>query len=389
MSSPASRSSSHPWNLTELSLAPQILPVPEMDEGSVKAVYYDGLPYKGKPTRVFAYYAFPAETEGQVPVMVLVHGGGGTAFQEWVRIWADRGYAAIAMDLEGHLPLAKDSEGKRPQHDWSGPSRQGEFEDYALPIEEQWMYHAVAAVIKAHSLMRSFPQVDPDRIGLHGISWGGIVTSIVSGVDNRFAFSIPVYGCGYLYEATNRYGEGFARMPEAYAEKIKRLWDPSAHLPHITMPMLWVNGDADAHFPLHLFSKSFETARSRRSDSRMSIQFGLGHSHAMGWKPKEIYTFADQMTKAAEPLLQMSELQTTGKKTAVRYSGHTTIRKAELRYASDTSDWFHMQWETAEAAVDSEAQEIKATIPDGAQAYFFLITDERDCVVCSEIRKTT
>ncbi|ULL19072.1 hypothetical protein DVH26_34365 [Paenibacillus sp. H1-7] len=389
LTSPFTNPLPHPWNMAELSAAPQIVCIPEMDQGNIEAVYYDGLPYQGKPTRVFAYYALPEEADpaAPVPAMVLVHGGGGTAFHEWVRIWTDRGYAAIAMDLEGHLPLEKDSEGKRPQHAWSGPSRQGEFEDYALPVEEQWMYHAVAAVIKAHSFIRSLPQVDASRVGINGISWGGIVTSIVSGVDSRFSFAIPVYGCGYLYEATNRYGEGFARMPEADSENIKRLWDPSAHLPNVTMPMLWVNGDADAHFPLNLFSKSFETARSRRSESLLSIQFGLGHSHVKGWQPKEIYRFADQMTKGTEPLLHVSPLQTNGNTAAVSYSGDTAVRQAELRYATDTSDWFAMNWKTAEVTIDRDSQEITAVIPDGAQAYFVLITDERDGVVCSDIRR--
>ena len=36
--------------------------------------------------------------------MVLVHGGGGTAFAEWVKAWTSRGYAAIAMDTCGQIP---------------------------------------------------------------------------------------------------------------------------------------------------------------------------------------------------------------------------------------------------------------------------------------------
>ena len=47
-------------------------------------------------------------------------------------------------------------------------------------------------VILAHSLLRSWPRVDPERIGLTGISWGGYLTCIATGVDNRFKFAIPV-----------------------------------------------------------------------------------------------------------------------------------------------------------------------------------------------------
>jgi len=55
-------------------------------QGPVWSLYYHGLPYKDKPTRVFAYYASPAtlgnvvKTEKGFPGVVLVHGGGGTAF---------------------------------------------------------------------------------------------------------------------------------------------------------------------------------------------------------------------------------------------------------------------------------------------------------------------
>src|SRR5215203_1052315 len=64
----------------------------------LKAITYEGRPWKGKPTRVFAWVGLP-KAEGKVPAMVLVHGGGGTAFAEWAKLWTGRGYAAIAMDL--------------------------------------------------------------------------------------------------------------------------------------------------------------------------------------------------------------------------------------------------------------------------------------------------
>ena len=38
----------------------------------------------------------PEHKRGEkVPGMVLVHGGGGTAFASWVKRWNDRGYAAM------------------------------------------------------------------------------------------------------------------------------------------------------------------------------------------------------------------------------------------------------------------------------------------------------
>ncbi|HEY0829010.1 MAG TPA: hypothetical protein VGE40_13005 [Bacilli bacterium] len=94
--------------LDHLKLAPEIysaeLEFPLGTEG-ISAVYYEGMPYLGKQTRVFAFHGVPEVSDDtEVPGVVLLHGGGGTAYKEWVQIWNDHGYAAIAMDLEGHEP---------------------------------------------------------------------------------------------------------------------------------------------------------------------------------------------------------------------------------------------------------------------------------------------
>ncbi len=60
-----------------------------------------------------------------------------------------------------------------------GPSRSGIYGDSAEPLSDQWMYHAVADCILANSLLRALPGVDPDRVGLMGFSWGGVITSTV------------------------------------------------------------------------------------------------------------------------------------------------------------------------------------------------------------------
>src|SRR4051812_15857510 len=90
-----------PWNLESLKLPPH--PTWGAEAGLVREVFYEGEPFQGKPTRVFAYYGRP-KGEGPFPAMVLVHGGGGKAFREWATLWAERGYAALAMDLAGHGP---------------------------------------------------------------------------------------------------------------------------------------------------------------------------------------------------------------------------------------------------------------------------------------------
>src|SRR2546429_5441090 len=104
-----------PWNLEQLSSPPQLYPAPDFQAPGVRALFFEGLPWKGNPTRVFAWYGVPSNaTAARVPAMVLVHGGGGSAFAHWVRLWTTRGYAANALDNFGNMPIYSDSHPSSP-----------------------------------------------------------------------------------------------------------------------------------------------------------------------------------------------------------------------------------------------------------------------------------
>ena len=53
----------------------------------IKSVFMAGPEYQGKETRVFAWYGVPENraSDEKLPGIVLVHGGLGTAFAEWVK----------------------------------------------------------------------------------------------------------------------------------------------------------------------------------------------------------------------------------------------------------------------------------------------------------------
>ena len=76
-------------------------------DGVVEAIYFEGLPWNGRPTRVFAWLGLPQDRSGKVPAIVLGHIGAGTAFREWVEKWTKRGYAAISIAVEGQTDEAE------------------------------------------------------------------------------------------------------------------------------------------------------------------------------------------------------------------------------------------------------------------------------------------
>ena len=368
-----------PWDIESLSRTPKSFEDLERSTGDIKAIFYEGLPWKGKPTRVFAYYGLPKVDEGKkIPAMVLVHGGGGSAFIPWVRLWVSRGYAAIAMDTCGCVNNG--TYNNHPRHEYGGPGGWGGFDKIEDPIQDQWTYHAVADVILAHSMIRSFPEVDPERIGLTGISWGGYLTCIVAGVDHRFKFAAPVYGCGFIGDNSTWLG-AFQNMGQEKSQKWLKLWDPSVYLSHAQMPLLWVTGTTDFAYPMDSLQKSYSLAKTSRT---LCMRVGMAHGQEAGEKPEEILAMGNALLKNGTSLAQITASGRENLDAWVSFESQTPILRAELNYTTDIGQWQKRNWKTIPASLDTKAKRVSILLPKEATVYYFNIIDERNLVVSSE-----
>jgi len=366
-----------PWDLRALSITPKVHPAESRLAKGMRSLFYEGAAYKGKPTWVFAYYAAPQGTPpaGGWPAVVCAHGGGGTAYPGWVRNWNGHGYTAIAMDLEGHLPGGRDHgiEGNFPVgagHPNAGPARVDYFGDRDLPDTEQWFYHAVADVIRANSLLRSFPEINPKKIGLTGISWGGTIVSTVAGVDSRFAFVIPVYGCGFIHESDN---PGLAQwfppknMTPRQFDDYRTKWDPSAHLPFAKMPMLWVTGVADPVFQVDIFAKSAKTAGG---PSSLCLRPFLAHGHGNGWEDAcEVWDFGNSIVKDGPPLPKFGrpEINPQTGKAYTKYEGNIT--EAWVYFTTSGGRWGGRKWNFIQCNLGKGELVSQQPIPNGTTAF--------------------
>ena len=368
------------WDMKVLGSVPKTYPADAPKAKDVTAVFYEGLPWHKRPTRVFAYYGVPkAESGTQVPGMVLVHGGGGTAFDAWVRLWNSRGYAAIAMDTCGCVPIG--SYGKWQRHATGGPPGWGGFDQVEEPAEDQWTCHAVADVVLAHSLLRSLPGVDPERIGVTGISWGGYLTCIVSGVDARFRFAVPVYGCGFLGDNSTWLPQ-FQKMGAEKSGRWLGQWDPSVWLRRSTMPMLWVTGTNDFAYPMDSLQKSYRIAQGPHT---LCIRVRMPHGHGgAGENPAEILAFADQHLRGGQPLARIVGQGRDGEQVWVTFESASPIERAELNYTCQTGRWQDRKWETAPAKIDLAAHKATAALPPGVKVYYVNLIDRRNVVVSAK-----
>jgi dienelactone hydrolase len=369
---PAAARFTGPWDMASLEQPPPATWGETAD--GVREVYYQGESLDGKPTRVFAYYGRP-DGPGPFPAMVLVHGGGGTAFAEWVRLWVDRGYAAVAMDLAGCGP-------NRQRLPDGGPG-QGHEEKFADFTDDEvgtmWTCHAVAAVIRGHSLLASLDEVDADRIGITGISWGGYLTCIVAGVDHRLKAAVPVYGCGFLDE-NSAWLKIFNEMPPDKRDRWVRYFDPSRYLPGVSCPILFINGTNDFAYPLDSYQKSY---RAVPGPVHLRVEVKMPHSHPHGWAPKEIGLFVDGVLAGGVPLPELGPMTESGGRISASFTSKTPIVRGQLHWTTDTGPWQERVWQTADAEVSGGT--VSADLPAGRPVvYYVSITDDRGAMVSTE-----
>jgi dienelactone hydrolase len=340
-----------------------------VDAGQIKAVYFDGLDYLGEPTRIYAYLGIPAGASASAPVpgVVLLHGGGGTAFRDWVVLWNNRGYAAISIALEGQTDskLAPTMYTGWHIHNKPGPVKAGTYGDTGVvPISDQWTYHAVADTVLANSLLRSLPVVDKDKIGVMGISWGGVITSTAIGVDSRFAFAIPTYGCGNLDEAVNAWA-----APLKDNDMYKEVWDPMVRITNATMPVLWFSWPQDYFFALDCQADCY---RAAPGPHMVSLVPGMQHGHEAAWNRPESYAFADSVIAGTPWCVQQSAMGSNGVVTVV-FSSTKALSNPILVSTTDLGHTGDRTWsQTAATLVNNGGgiYTITATLPQNVTAWF-------------------
>lgn len=355
----------------------------------IEAITYDGAPRCGQKTKVFAYLGFPKDAEGPVPGVVLIHGGGGVPYLAWVKQWNDRGYAAIAFSTTGDFPKEINAglteRDLKPREELWSRKPYGEFveEGYVCApvmdclansekqLDEQWLYHAVAGAILAHNLLANDERVDASKVGICGISWGGVVTSLTIGYNPKIAFAVPIYGAGYLRETVGSIGTYFnsGKNPE--------LWLAEDRFDGAKMPIFWQCFTEDNNFSLIVNTKSYLHTEPNNSKTRLSNVYNMRHSHRRAWWRNEALIFADWICRGGLAFPQISI-----EKNQVRiFSPEAEPISLRLFYITEHQSYaknedgiFTMQqeWQQTELKIIDGAAEIALT--DEMKGYYFELT---------------
>lgn len=347
-------------------LVPAIRPMENVKmSGGIQAFKFRSAPYGEKEnTWVFAAMGTPNASmpDGGYPAIVLVHGGGGQVYEEWMLYWMRKGFVTIALDLfsnelDGDLQKVSNPDGGPKEGDGSN------YDGVENP-EQSWAYHSVYNVIMAHNLLRARDDVDQEKIVITGVSWGGYITNIVAGVDNRFAALAPMYGSGFLYQdscwATNEKKFG----GEAHRAEWIKIYDPSSYLPNATKPMLYISGIDDAFFSTVSRAKSAALVKGEVYYSQRSE---LPHGHC--WMlAHEIPAFFQHILYGENVYTKLGG--------AVVKAGNATLKTEKAYdtvnfvYTTSTEEDSH-KWKWEKVVLTLQNDGYACQIPDGATAYFF------------------
>jgi dienelactone hydrolase len=148
------------------------------------------------------HFSFAADAEQRVPgilmestnsharrpVVIALHGTGGSKqnMLSLCRKLADAGFIAVAIDGRYH--------GERKSGKGSGEYEAAIVRAWHDGREHPFYYDTVWDVMRLVDYLQTRDDVDANRIGLIGISKGGIETYLAAAVDKRIAVAVPCIG---------------------------------------------------------------------------------------------------------------------------------------------------------------------------------------------------
>lgn len=141
--------------------------------------------FGGEP--VAAWLIRPARPAGRLPVIVSYEGyGGGRGLPFEHLFWASAGYAELFMDTRGQ-GSTWGSGGDTPDPHGSDPAFPGSMTKGILDFESYYYRRLFTDAVRAVDAVRSFDDVDPDRVVVAGSSQGGGMALAVSGLVDGLA----------------------------------------------------------------------------------------------------------------------------------------------------------------------------------------------------------
>ena len=211
----------------------------EIKDGIVlKSFRYTCLKLNCGDITIFGTYGYP-KGQSKLPAILHIHGGGQTNDPEAVLEWCKAGYSSMSFDWTG------DRNPDRPKDQISFYPK-GFEEEMALHLfDAKRAFVGILAARNCISILTQMSEVNEDKIGIYGISWGGFITWLVNAHENRIKCAVPIYGTGGLF----RRGHCWNQSWQTFDHELKYNWlnymEPSTSISPQNSPILHINASND------------------------------------------------------------------------------------------------------------------------------------------------
>lgn len=197
----------------------------------------------------------------KVPLLLRIHGGPNGqdqhAFSFERQLFAANGYAVLAVNYRGSA---------------------GRGQKYSRAIFADWGHYEVEDLHAGVDHVVKMGVADPDKLGVGGWSYGGILTDYLIASDTRFkaatsgagtAFTVSYYGVDhYIIQYDNEIGPPW--NPKSW-ETYQKLSYPFLHADRIKTPTLFLGGEKDFNVPISGGEQMYQALRSLGIETQLVI----------------------------------------------------------------------------------------------------------------------
>lgn len=222
----------------------------------------DGWPIEG-------FVTFPVGFEhGQkYPAILRIHGGPvgqyGHGFSFESQLLAARGYVVVRSNPRGSS---------------------GYGQDFTMGLYQGWGEKDYQDVLAAVDHVIAQGYVDPERLGVGGYSYGGILTNYLLGQTDRFKAAVSGAGSGhylasYGHDEYRVWYETELGLPWESRELWERL-SPFNYIHRATTPTMFFGGDKDWNVPIQGSEQLYQVMKRVGIETRLVVYPGEHHG---GW----------------------------------------------------------------------------------------------------------
>jgi dipeptidyl aminopeptidase/acylaminoacyl peptidase len=237
----------------------------ELELGQTEEVSYkskDGTEIHGLLTKPAGYIAGT-----RVPLLLRIHGGpngqDAHSFSTERQFFAANGYAVLAINYRGSA---------------------GRGQKFSRAIFADWGHYEVEDLQAGVDHVIAMGVADPDKLGVGGWSYGGILTDYMIASDTRFkaatsgagtAFTVAFYGTDqYIIQYDYEIGPPWnAKSWETYV----KISYPFLHADRIKTPTLFLGGERDFNVPVQGSQQMYQALRSLGVETQLIIYPNENH----------------------------------------------------------------------------------------------------------------